>query len=187
MRSTAVALAMSLLMLCPLTAWSASPSLDFSVRHVDARTEGETWVLDAGIDLEFNQESLRAMESGVPLTVLLEIEVVRERILRDEGVLRVRMPYRIQRHALSERYVVTYLPSGTSRTYDAIEDASATVGTIRELRLVERAQLLPGHSYRVRLRARLDIEAMPSPLRPVAWFSSLLRFRDDWFTWVLSS
>lgn len=183
----ASALAACLLFICAPTAWSASPGLDFSVRHVDTRTEGETWLLDAGIDLEFNRESRVAMESGVPLTVLLEVEVVRERFLRDEGVRRIRMPYRIQRHALSERYVVTYVPSGKSRTYGAIEDASAMLGTIRGLTLVERAELLPGQIYRARLRARLDIEAMPSPLRPLAWFRSLWRLRDDWFTWVLSS
>lgn len=187
MKNRAAALAVCLFSLCAPPAWSASPGLDFSVRHVDTRTEGETWLLDAGIDLEFNRESREAMESGVPLTVLLEIEVVRERLFRDEGVRHIRMPYRIQRHALSERYVVTYVPSGKARTYGAVEDASATLGTIRGLALVERADLLPGQSYRVRLRARLDIEAMPSPLRPLAWFRSLWRLRGDWFTWVLSS
>jgi len=186
-KNAAVALAACLLFLFPPMAWSVSPGLDFSVRHVDVRTEGETWLLDAGIDLEFNRESREAMESGVPLTVLLEVEVVRERFLRDEGVRRIRMPYRIEMHALSERYVVTYVPSGKSRTYGAIEDASETLGTIRGLTLVERAELLPGQLYRVRLRARLDIDAMPSPLRPLAWFRSLWRLRDDWFTWVLSS
>ena len=187
MKNRAAAIAVCLLFLCPPMAWSASPGLDFSVRHVDTRTEGETWLLDAGIDLEFNHESREAMASGVPLTVLLEVEVVRERFFRDEGVRRIRMPFRIERHALSERYVVTYVPSGKARTYGAIEDASATLGTIRGLTLVERAELLPGQRYRVRLRARLDIEAMPSPLRPLAWFRWLWRLRDDWFTWVLSS
>ena len=186
-KNAAVALAACLLFLFPTTAWSASPDLDFSVRHVDVRTEGETWLLDAGIDLEFNRESREAMESGVPLTALLEVEVVRERFLRDESVRRIRMPYRIERHALSQRYVVTYVPSGKSRTYGAIEDASAALGTIRGLSLVQRAELLPGQLYRARLRARLDIDAMPSPLRPLAWFRSLWRLRDDWFTWVLSS
>ena len=185
-KNATVALAACLLFLFPPPAWSASPGLDFSVRHVDVRTEGETWLLDAGIDLDFNRESREAMESGVPLTALLEVEVVRGRFLRDERVRRIRMPYRIERHALSQRYVVTYVPSGKSRTYGAIEDAGAALGTIRGLSLVERAELLPGQLYRARLRARLDIDAMPSPLRPLAWFRSLWRLRDDWFTWVLS-
>ena len=185
--NTVASLAVWLLFLSAPTAWGASPRLDFSVRHVDTRIDGEAWLLDAGIDIEFNPESREAMESGVPLTVLLEIEVVRERLFRDEGVRRIRLPYRIERHALSDRYVVTDVPSGKARTYGAIEDASATLGTIQALTLVGRAELLPGQTYRVRLRARLDIEAMPSPLRPLAWFGSLWRLRNDWFTWVLSS
>ena len=187
MRRAAAALGIGLLILCAPAARCASPDLDFSVRHVDTRVDGETWLLDAGIDLEFNPESREAMESGVPLTLLLEVEVIRERFFRDEGVRRIRMPYRIERHALSERYVVTDVPSGKARTYGAIEDAIAALGTIRGLTLVEREELLPGHRYRVRLRARLDIDAMPSPLRPLAWLGSLWQLRGNWFSWVLPS
>ena len=185
--SATAALAACLIFLFPPAAWCASPGLDFHVRHVDTRLDGETWLLDAGIALEFNRESREAMESGVPLTVLLEVEVAREGFFRDEGVRRIRIPYRIERHALSERYVVTHVPSGKTRTYAAIEDASAKLGTLRGLTLVQREELLPGQRYRVRLRARLDIEALPSPLRPLAWFRSLWRLRGDWFTWVLPS
>ena len=118
-------------MLCAPNAWSASPGLDFSVRHVDTRNEGETWLLDAGIVLEFNHESRQAMESGVPLTVLLEVEVVRERLSGTKAsVESACLPYP---EARAERALRRYLrPSGKSRTYGAIEDASMMLGTIRD-------------------------------------------------------
>ncbi len=183
----AAALALILFLLPASAAWCASPALDFAVRHVDTRIDGETWLLDAGIDLDFNHESREAMESGVPLTVLVEVEVTRERLIRNERVRRAHLRYRLERHALSERYVITHAASGRTRTYAAFDDARARLGTIRGLALIERERIVPGHRYRVRLRARLDIEALPSPLRPLAWFRSLWRLRDDWFTWVLPS
>lgn len=183
----AAALALVFFLLPASLAWGASPALDFEVRRVDTRIDGETWLLDAGIDLDFNRESREAMESGVPLTVLVEIEVTRGRLLRDERIRRAHMRYRFERHALSERYVITHAASGRTRTYATFEDARASLGTIRGLALIERDRIVPGHRYRVRLRARLDIDALPSPLRPLAWFRSLWRLRDDWFTWVLPS
>ena len=166
---------------------AASPALDFTVRHVDTRVVGETWLLDAGIELDFNPESREAMESGVPLTVLLEVEVTREGLLRDERIRRLQLRYRLERHALSRRYMLTFATSGKTRTYVDFTDASRSLGTIRALKLMGRGQALPGHVHRVRLRARLDIEDLPSPLRPLAWLRSLLPVRGNWFTWVLSS
>ena len=181
------AIGMCLLLLWAQAAHGVSPGIGFSVRYVDSKLNGETWVLNAGIDLEFNLESRKALESGVPLTVLLEIEVVRERLFRDKLVRRIRTPYRIERHALSQRYVITHLPSGRTRTYGAIADAGTLLDEIDGLTLIEHAELRPGHTHRVRLRARLDIEAMPSPLRPLARILSVWGSHNRWFSWVLPS
>ena len=185
-RGAAATLGLCLFLFPAVEAWCASPALDYSVRHVDTRLDGETWLLDAGVDLELNPESRKALESGVPITVLLEVEVTRERLLRDKRVRHIRIRYRIEKHALSERYMVTYAASGKTRTYDAFEDASASVGMIRGLALIQRGELVPDHRHRIRLRALLDIEALPSPLRPLAWFRSLWRVRGDWFSWMLT-
>ena len=41
-----------------------------------------------------------------------------------------------------------------------------------------------GHRY-VRLRALLDIESLPSPMRPLAYLSSLWRLKSDWYEWPI--
>ena len=185
-RGAAAALGLCLFLISTTGAWCASPALDYSVRHVDTRLEDETWLLDAGLDLEPNAEAREALESGVPITALLEVQVTRERVFRDERVRHMRLRYRIEKHALSKRYMVTYATSGKTRTYGALEDASASAGTIRGLALIRHADLVPEHRYRVRLRARLDIDALPSPLRPLAWLGSLWRVRGDWYSWILT-
>ena len=159
----------------------------FAVREAEIRLVGEIYRLDAGIDFAFSRESLEAMENGVPVTVLIEIEVLRERPLLDERIHRVRAGYRLDTHALSDRYVITELRSGQTHTYRSFEDLRAGLGEIRGLPVLERWRLGPGHRYRIRLRARLDIEALPSPLRPLAYLSPLWRLRSDWFSVDLPS
>ena len=182
----AVAVGLWLCLLVASAAECASTAHGFVVRHADTRLSADTYVLDAGIDLKFSPESLEAMESGVPITVLVEVEVARERLFLDKRIRRIRMRHRIRKHALSGRYVVTDVASGKAHTYTSFDDMIADLGTVRGLALLARRQLEPGRRYRVRLRARLDIEALPSPLRPLAYLSSLWRLRSDWFTWVLS-
>ena len=186
-REAAFALGLWLAALAPPAVQGAPEEPGFSVREAEIRLVGETYRLDAGVDFAFSPESLEAMENGVPVTVLIEIEVLRERPLLDERIHRLRVGYRIETHALSSRYVLTDLRSGRTHAYRSFEDLRAGLGEIRGLPVLERRRLGSGHRYRVRLRARLDIEALPSPLRPLAYLSPLWRLRSDWFSFDLPS
>ena len=176
-----------LAVLAPPAVEGAPESPGFTVREAEIRLVGETYRLDAGVDFAFSAESLEAMENGVPVTVLIEIEVLRERPLLDERIHRLRVGYRIETHALSGRYVLTDLRSGRTHTYGSFEDLQAGLGEVRGLPVLERRRIGSGHRYRLRLRARLDVEALPSPLRPLAYLSPLWRLRSDWFTFDLPS
>ena len=50
----------------------------------------------------------------------------------------------------------------------------------REVHVLE-----PDEQYRVRLRASLERESLPTPLRLLAYFSSSWRLSSDWTTWPL--
>ena len=186
-REAALALGLWLAVLAPAAVECAPEDPGFTVREVEVRLVGETYRLDAGIDFAFSPESLEAMENGVPVTVLIEIEVLRVRPLLDERVHRLRVGYRIATHALSGRYVLTDLRSDRTLAYRSFEELLASLGEVRGLPVLERRRLGSGHRYRVRLRTRLDIEALPSPLRPLAYLSPLWRLRSDWFSFDLPS
>ena len=62
-------------------------------------------------------------------------------------------------------------------------NAVEALGTIADFPLLD-AYLLEGEKhYMLYVRARLDIEALPSPLRPLAYLSSLWRLESEWYRW----
>lgn len=157
----------------------------FRVREATTRVVDGVYLLDATIDYGFSRESLEAIENGVPVTVVVEVEVMRERKLFDKRVASLKARYRLERHVLTDLYVVRNLNSGETRTYRDFDDMTRGLGAIRGFPMIDRHLLLPGHRYLLRMRARLDIEALPSPLRPLAYLNSLWRLESDWYEWPI--
>ena len=63
----------------------------------------------------------------------------------------------------------------------------AGLSRIRDIPLIDEHLIDSDSAYTLRLRALLDIEALPSPMRPLAYFSSLWRLKSDWYEWPLES
>lgn len=180
-RRLAAGAGLGLVLLSCATCTSAS---EFTVEHAAIRLAGAVYVLDADITFEFSKEALEALENGVPLTVILDTELVRKRwLLWDQTIAEQQARYQLEVHALSGRYVVKSLHSGLTRSFRTLEEAMRALGTIHNLPLFDNRLIRRNGNYTVRLRARLDIEALPAPLRPLAYLSGLWRLSSEWYTW----
>ena len=157
----------------------------FEIREVQTRLEAGVYRLDARADIEFDAATLEALQSGVPLTVIFDMEVMRERALMNERIAHVTARYRLEVHALSGQYVVSNTGTGTSRNFRTYPEALLDLGQLHDFPLFDAALLEPDEHYLLRVRARLDIEALPSPMRLVAYFDSLWRLPNSWSTWEL--
>jgi len=158
----------------------------FQVTHARTRLVDGVYLLDARIDFHFSEESRAALDNGVPLTVLIDIDVIRVRDhLWDKEVTRMQARYRIRTHPLSGRYLLANLNSGQQRAYRDYAEMRAALGRISDFPMIDQALVKSDARYRVRLRPRLDIEALPSPLRPLAYLRSLWRSPNKWSEWPL--
>ena len=63
-----------------------------------------------------------------------------------------------------------------------LADALKYLGALNELKLTL-PEAPPAGDYSVDLRVGLDIEALPTPLRPVAYTSLSWRLNSGWTTW----
>lgn len=165
---------------------AAAHAAQFSIRDAELRLVDGMYLLNAAIDFDFSDESVEALENGVPLTVILDMEILRERrFLWDETVAAREARLRLEVHALSGQYVLKNLENGRVRTFRTLEEARKGLGTVRGLPMLRGDLLEKDRNYTLRLRARLDIEALPSPLRPLAYLSSLWRLSSDWYAWTI--
>ena len=91
--------------------------------------------------------------------------------------------YRLRFHALSERYVLTDVDSGEARNFLSESSALYALGEVRELPLVAREALQPNAHYEVWVKAELDIDALPAPLKTAAYLSPQWRLLSEWTVW----
>ncbi len=158
-------------------------------RVLDARTylDGKIYRLDANLRLRFGKAAREALDSGVPLIIDIQIRVARSRRwLWDDVAAELHQRYRIQYHALSDRYLVENLNTHALSSHPGLADAERTLGTLRGLPLIDSKLLAPRGHYRVALRVRLDVEALPTPMRLWAYVSRDWDLGSEWYSWALT-
>ena len=166
------------------SAHAAPASPGFAVEHAALRTVGGLWVADARIECRFSDDSLEAMRNGVPLTVIVGIEVRRKRgRWWDETLAASEFGYRLESNVLTGRYRIRSLHDGQMRNFRSLDEMIDALGDLRSIPVIARNRLSGDERYTARIRARLDIEALPSPLRPIAYLSPDWRLDSGWFEW----
>lgn len=183
-RTSALPLLLALL-LCGVSA-NADDGEQVQVLSAASDTYDGWHVLDADIRFAFDEELLKALEHGVQLDIDVLVEIKRRRkVLWDPVVSSHRLGFTLQHHPLTGAYVVTQPVSGTRHEFTDVRDALRFLGTIRNYHLLNAGLLDSGARYDGYIMARLDIDALPAPLQPVAYVSRKWRAESAWLQWEL--
>lgn len=159
---------------------------DVQIRDTRTLLVDGVYRVGAHVDLALNETLQEALHNGVPLILELRIEVIRER----EWFFRERAAELIQRfelefHALTKSYLVRVLSTGTQHSFRTLDDALGFIGNVYDLPLIDENLLRAGRKYWVRMRADLDVEALPTPIRVWAYLGSEWSLQGDWHRWPL--
>ena len=142
--------------------------------------------LDARLQLILSTEALEALNSGVPLTIELNLEVIRIRGLwLDDVEAELTVTYELEYRPLSQRYVLRNLNRGDQDSFSTLYSALNNLGRIQGLPVIDDALLDPDSAYRMRLRALLSTRQYPAPLRILFFWRSQWQLTSDWYQWNL--
>ena len=156
----------------------------FVVEHATLRPVDGTYVADARIGFTFSEDNLEAMRNGVALTVILDVEVRREHgRWWHETLVAHEIRYRIETKVLTGRYRIHNLYDGSMRNYRSLDEMTSALGHLESIPVIARERLPADARFTARIRARLDIEALPSPMRPIAYLNPKWRLNSGWFEW----
>jgi hypothetical protein len=159
---------------------------EFEVTRLSTRLKDGVYLVDAHIDYRFSDQALEALQNGVPLTLEMHVQLRRKGAwVWESDILEMRLRYRIRYHALASVYQVIDLQSETQQNFATRQSALAALGEISGLPLIRKAQLDPNEVYILSLRTRLDIEALPLPLRPLAYLTPAWNLSSEWKRWQL--
>jgi hypothetical protein len=160
----------------------------FEVRSAMAELRDGVYYLNAVISYRLSTEARAALHSGVPLGIRLDIEIIHpRRWWFDNENSALRQAYQLEYHALSERYIVLNVNSGEQASFGSLFAALQFLGRVDRLPLIDTAVLDDGRGYYVRLRATLDEEQFPGPLRLLAFWRRDWSIASEWYRWPLRS
>jgi hypothetical protein len=177
-----------LLTLALLTAPRADAA-NFSVKSAQAHLNDRVLHVDARFDLPVNPRIEEALSKGIPIDVVIELNMVkhrwwwRNRLITDTVVRR-----RIQFHALSRQYLVSGMrEDDSSESFGSLSQALAHAGTLDEFKLylTAKKEIEADARYLLMLRAHLDIESLPMLMRPLAYATPSWRRSTGWTEWPI--
>ncbi len=158
----------------------------FEVRSAETEVVDGVHMLDARLQLVLSSEALAALESGVTLTIELQLQVIRSRrFWADDAEAELAMRYELEYRPLSQRYIVRNINSGDQDSFATLYAALNSLGRVQGLPVIDEALLRPGKTYRVRLRAMLNTQRYPATLRLLFFWRGQWQLQSEWYEWLL--
>lgn len=158
----------------------------FEVRSASTRVVEGVHTLDARLQLVLSSEALEALASGVPLTIELQMQLIRvRRFVWDDGAAELAVRFELQYRPLSQRYIVRNLNSGDQDSFATLYSALNNLGRIQGLPVIDDALLDADETFRIRLRALLQTQQYPAPLRLLFFWRDEWQLESEWFEWSL--
>lgn len=181
--------AASLVLLPASLAWSQdNPKRagSFEVRSASLTLVDGVQELDARLQLILSAEALKALNSGVILTIEFTLEVIRvKRFLPDDGEAELSLTYELEYLPISQRYIVRSLNSGDRDSFATLYSALNNLGRVEALPVIDDAVLKADSDYRIRLRASLSTRQYSAPFRFLFFWRDEWDLKSEWHEWPL--
>ena len=163
----------------PQTLWAAE---DVSLKFAEIRAVNEGYELEAQFVLNPNRTLEEALEKGVALHFIAELEVTRPRSWwLNESIGEATRRMRIYYNLLLRRYVVD--AGYITQTAPTLDEALMILGRVEHWQVLERGALKSGRRYEARLRLRMDASQMAKPLQIGALTNAKWDMQSGWFEW----
>ncbi len=171
-----------------LAAWlafagSARAAETSAIRQAEIKATPQGYALDATADIALNRTLVDALERGIHLHFLLELEISRPRgwWWFDESIAEPVRKSHLYYHLLLRRYVVEN--GYTTRTVNSLAEALTLLGQVEDWQMLERGTLKAGQHYQARLRFRLDTSQLPKPLSIAVVSGDKWELATSWYAW----
>jgi Domain of unknown function (DUF4390) len=156
------------------------------VKSAEIALLGKDYVLTADIDYQLSEEVIEALNNGVSLYWTYHFKIMERRsYLWDKTVVEKAFRYRIQYHALLKMYRVRNENNGAVDNFSTLQAALDLLSTLRDYRLIEKAEIDHQKQYVAGIKVNFERDALPLPLRPMAYLNPDWYLSSDWTLWPL--
>jgi len=150
------------------------------VKSAELRVEEGEVLLNADFDLSLNPTLEEALNRGIPLYFVLEVEVARPRwYWLDEKLLSTSTTWRVSYAPLSRQYRVS---SGLiAQSLDSLDEVERLISRVTSRPIARVSDFQRGVRYDAAARLRLDVNQLPKPFQVDALASREWQLASDWY------
>jgi hypothetical protein len=155
------------------------------VKSAELRVEDGEVLLNAEFELALNPTLEEALNKGIPLYFVLEVEVTRPRwYWLDEKVLSSATTWRVSYAPLTQQYRVSTGLIG--QTLGSLDEVVRLIGRVTSRPIARVQELQRGVRYDAAVRLRLDVNQLPKPFQVDALASREWQLASDWYRFAFA-
>lgn len=172
----------SFFLLCLLATNTAKADSNFNVRNVLYSFQESRLTIFSQLDLTLSNDLIEAINNGVAISIAIEYAHPKKHFFGTNYNVITKSTYQIERHSLSNRYLVRNLNTGKTSIFNSIQAALDNLGRSMKQSIEFKEEI-----KELAIRCYLDKFRLPGPLRFKAFFSKSWSPSSDWSIWPLSS
>ena len=158
----------------------------FSITSAELLGSDKGYLFSADVDYRLSPRANNALLNGVPLTIVVKVQIDRYRkLMWNQKVFTKKIVYRVTYQSLRKRYRVYDHDLGRHQYFTDLRSALDTMGKIRGFIALDIEDVDLDAVYHAKVKVFLDIEALPLPLRSIAYLIPQWHISSGWYKWSL--
>ncbi|HYN53409.1 MAG TPA: DUF4390 domain-containing protein [Methylotenera sp.] len=155
---------------------------NLNILSADIEALDDGYVLNADIDIKFNEEIEQALIKGFELNFITEFQLVTpHQYWFDDEIATVTRRVTLSYHALSRQYLITH--GEQQKTFATLVDAIDALSEIRGLKVFLKSDVEKAGIYKATLLMRLDKTKLPKTLQGDAISLDEWKMTSQRFEW----
>jgi hypothetical protein len=177
----------ALLLAMLLAGFSIQAHAQFAVNSGQSKLAGSLLSTSAQLILKITGDPAQALSKGIGLTIAVQTRLYRASLASWYfKVANWEQRFRVEHHALSNRYTLTQIATGTTDDFPTLTETLSAIG--RFATTVDLPAGIHGNDdLQMRLQVSLDRKSLPGPLKLVALISKDWQLRSSWGRWKVKT
>lgn len=163
--------------------WAAE---GITVEHASSHLDDDSYYVDAQVNFTLHEDLLEALDHGVDLEIRIIIRAKEKRKWLWDRVYKERtLKFKLDHRPLSDVYTVRNVRKSERRQFDTLENALKYMGKIDRYYLMNNKKLNDTSGLTGQIRAEMNVDNLPPPLKPIAFLSDKWQMGGKWHRWTI--
>lgn len=157
-----------------------------TVEHASSQLVEDSYYVDAQVNFTLHEDLLEALDHGVDLEIRIIIRAKEKRKwLWDRIYKEKTLKFKLDHRPLSDVYIVRNVRKSERRQFDTLENALKYMGKIDRYYLMNNKKLNDSSGLTGQIRAEMNVDNLPPPLKPIAFLSDKWQMGGKWHRWTI--